>query len=327
MIVGCGAVAEKFHLPALSRVPEIQISALVDKSVTRAERLRKLFGLRNAEVATDTFSILDKSAVDAVLILTPTETHAEIAVAAARARKHIFCEKPLGPAVEDAERMISEAKKAGVVNMVGCNLRFTSQVQTLKRLVSEDFLGQTWSLDCGYVLDYSTWPAVIARDKSGFSPWLDAGHHLVDLARYIMGSPKSIYAKNAPVDAEEPKGIVASILFSKGAIASLHFSWSGPAYLGLRMIGTEGLLSVDFSSESILALKKGLLSFKSSPWLVIKAKAPFSPFCYELSHFAQSILKNTKPLAPFTEGLEDLKVLLAACESIKNDDWISLLCE
>src|SRR3712207_6870312 len=130
-VIGAGLVAQRSHLPAYVASEEAELTALVSGRVETAERVAAEFGgprvLRSWEEA-----VADPS-IDAIDICAPNYLHAPIAVAAARAGKHVLVEKPMAMSVEEADAMVAAAREAGVVLMVAHNLRYVPIYETVKR--------------------------------------------------------------------------------------------------------------------------------------------------------------------------------------------------
>ena len=130
--------------------------------------------------------------VDLVDIAAPSAIHAEVAIAAVRAGKHVFCEKPLALNLADAERMVEEAKKAGVVTMIGFNYRRVPALALARKLIVDGEIGeifhfrgcyqQGWLVDPGFPL---TWR--LRKAAAGYGSHGDLGAHVVDIARFLVG--------------------------------------------------------------------------------------------------------------------------------------------
>src|SRR5256885_2842001 len=121
-IIGCGRVSQRFHLPALRFVPAIKVAALADVDPSRVETVARQFS--NARRYSEPGELLADSELNAVAICTPPQTHAELALAALAAGKHVLVEKPLALTIADGERMLHGAEMSNKVAAGGINLRF-----------------------------------------------------------------------------------------------------------------------------------------------------------------------------------------------------------
>jgi predicted dehydrogenase len=119
-VVGCGEIAQIMHLPFLTELPQFQVTAICDLSPMVAETVGERFGVPAR--FTDFTDVVSREDVDAVAVL--TMEHAEVAVAAAEAGKHLFIEKPLGFSLGEADRIIDAVERAGVTAMVGYMKRY-----------------------------------------------------------------------------------------------------------------------------------------------------------------------------------------------------------
>jgi predicted dehydrogenase len=141
---------------------------------------------------TDWRRLIERDDIDLIDIVTPNNTHAEIAIAAAQAGKHVICEKPLALTVGQALHMLEAVKKAGVVHMVCHNYRFAPAVQFAKKLIADGRLGRIYHIRATFLQDWLmdpdfplTWR--LRKEVSGSGTLGDLGAHLIDLARFLVG--------------------------------------------------------------------------------------------------------------------------------------------
>jgi predicted dehydrogenase len=169
----------------------VELATICGRDAAAVERARDLLGWQKAE--THWRRMLEDPAIDIVDICTANDTHAEIAIAAAKAGKAILCEKPLARTVAEAKEMASAVKKAKVVNMVCHNYRRIPAVALAKRLIDEGELGnriyhfraryaQEWLVNPNFPL---TWR--LQKDVAGSGTHGDINAHIIDLGRYLVG--------------------------------------------------------------------------------------------------------------------------------------------
>jgi len=132
-VIGAGGFASAFHLPNLAKMPEAQLEAVVDVVGQKAKGAAEKHGARYC--TTDYREVLEDDQVDAVVVATRHNLHPEIAIAAAKAGKHVFTEKPLAITVEACEQVLKAVEKAGVLLSVGFNRRFSIFSQKAKPLI------------------------------------------------------------------------------------------------------------------------------------------------------------------------------------------------
>ncbi|WP_179560925.1 Gfo/Idh/MocA family protein [Microbacterium sp. AK009] len=182
-------VAPRFFDLALDPVMQV----VVGRDTERASEAAATWGWH--EAATDWREVIAREDIDLVDIVTPGDTHAEIAIAALRAGKHVLCEKPLANTVVEAEAMTSaaeEAARSGVRSMVGFTYRRVPATTFARQLVAEGRLGDIRQVRAEYLQDWLsdenaplTWR--LNKDIAGSGSLGDIGAHAVDLTEYITG--------------------------------------------------------------------------------------------------------------------------------------------
>ena len=136
--------------------------------------------------------LIEDKEIDAISIAAPSKVHKQIAIAAAKAGKHVFCEKPLALDLNDAEEMVQAVEEAGVVNMVGFNFRRVPALCLAKQLIEDGTLGEIYHFRAIWNQDWLTDPNFpiawrLKRALAGYGTHGDLGAHLVDIARFLIG--------------------------------------------------------------------------------------------------------------------------------------------
>ncbi len=250
-VIGCGAIARRAHLPALLAAGA-DVVAFASRSRTSAEAAQAEASGRG-DVIDDWRRVLDRDDVDAVAICTPNGLHAEMAIAAARAGKHVLVEKPIACTLADADAMVAAAAQAGVLLMTAHNLRFFAPFVAAREAVARGDVGtivavraafghagpQAWAPESTWFFD----PA-----QAGGGALIDLGIHVADLLRAVTGDDVVEVAAmtTGSATAVEDAGM-ALLRFAGGATGSLHASWiakPGPDHQ-LTIFGTDGTLHLD----------------------------------------------------------------------------------
>src|SRR4030065_484877 len=192
-VIGTGRIG-KVHIATLvQNVPQADVVAVADVNLTSANEVAKAFGITS--VFTSYADVLNHPDVEAVAICSPTDTHARYIVEAAKAGKHIFCEKPVDLSLDIIKGAIDAVQKAGVKLMVGFNRRFDPNFLKIKQLVMEGKIGEPHILKITY-RDPAPPPAEYSATSGGM--FMDMTIHDFDIARYIAGSEVTeVYAKSA----------------------------------------------------------------------------------------------------------------------------------
>ena len=160
--------------------------------------------------------------VDIVDISTPTYLHKEIAVEAAKAGKHIFCEKPVAIDASQAREMYEAAEKAGVVHFLNHNYRRVPAVRLAKKLIDEGKIGRIFHWRGAYLQDWIVDPEFpltwhLRKETAGAGPHADLGSHSVDLARNLVGEIKSVSGVTTNFVTERPLPSASAATFKGGA--------------------------------------------------------------------------------------------------------------
>src|SRR5665648_276605 len=138
-IIGAGRIGKVHTMSIINYIPQVEIGAISDLFIDNAKECAKQTGVK--DVYQDYKELLADPAIDAVLICSSTDTHAEIAIAAAKSGKHIFCEKPVDLSVQKVEAVLAVAKEAGVKLQIGFNRRFDHNFKKVRQLISSGELG------------------------------------------------------------------------------------------------------------------------------------------------------------------------------------------
>ena len=205
-IVGSGGMGKTWAEAAVRYTPDCEVIAIAGGS--RAPALAERY---DAAVEPSVDALVARSDVDAVVIATPQPTHCEYVLAAAAARKHILCEKPMAMTIEEADRMVDACERAGVTLGIVSQHRFRRTPVAAKRAIDEGRIGEVRMAQVRGVLP--PWNPPKAN-----VPWADLGMHLCDILRWLVGS-----------DAEPPdQTAMAMYRFRSGVLAHVWFSYEIP---------------------------------------------------------------------------------------------------
>ena len=230
-IVGAGGITLQNHLPGLALCSEVRVRAVCDANPATLEQARSSTG---APVASgDWREVVGRDDVDAVIIATPNFLHPEIAVTAARAGKHVLCEKPLALNAADARRMAEEADRAGVRHMTAFTYQFVPAMRYLRHVVARGDLGRPYHYRSCRLQDWGTrnlgWRQ--QRKWAGTGELGDMLSHRIDFAHQLVGPMRRLVANvmnltpvrgGAPNDTDDWVAILAE--FESGASGVLESS-------------------------------------------------------------------------------------------------------
>jgi predicted dehydrogenase len=253
--------------------------AIADITEEAAAEAARRFGFETS--TGDWRKLVEDPSIDIVDIATPNNMHCEIAVAAATAGKHIFCEKPLARTSGEARKMLDAVQKAHITHMVAFNYRRTPAIALAKKFIDEGAIGQILNFRGTYLQDWSADPNAplswrFQREIAGSGALGDIGTHVLDLARYLAGEIQAVngtlktYIPERPIQqggvdklaaAEKLIGtpmakvdvddeVMTLLRFTNGAVGSLEATrnaYGRNNFLTVEAHGTEG--SIHFNYE------------------------------------------------------------------------------
>ncbi|HZO91595.1 MAG TPA: Gfo/Idh/MocA family oxidoreductase [Chthonomonadaceae bacterium] len=330
-IVGCGIISGA-HIQGWQRNRErARIVACCDTSIERARKAAEAAGESEARAVTDYGALLADPEIDAVDLCLPHHLHAEMAIAAARAGKHILCEKPLALTPEDCDRMMAAARAAGVILMHGENMRTAENAERAAETIRAGRLGTIVGLQATYAhwqreelnKDWRTRPA-----ESGGGHLIDGAIHFVDVLRHLGGEITAVQAMTTQFRPElgpqsEDTGVL-NFRYAGGYLGQMfatHASRGRGASPMLTVFGTEGCLSLDaFGGDRAVIL----FPHGSPPEVLLQKHHWQDTFLREITHFLDVVQKGEPLRATPEDARENLRVVLAAYESASTGREISL---
>jgi predicted dehydrogenase len=228
------------------------------------ERARELWGW--VEAVTDWREQVADKRIGLFVNAGPNAQHAEPTAAAARAGKHVLCEKPLGLTAAESHELWQEAERAGVVHLCGFNYRFVPAVRLARELLEAGELGEVVHFRARYLQSWG-WNADPAlwrfdRTKAGSGALGDLGTHVIDLARYLVGEISSVSALVRPVVAGRAVDdhFVATIEFENGVLGTLEASRVARGRINSNVFevnGSRGSVAFDLERLNELEVADG----------------------------------------------------------------------
>lgn len=275
------AAMPMFFWPA----PAIPVRKVVcDLTMEAAEQAALRLGF---EKYTDNWrDVVNDPEIDVIDIVTPNNSHAEIAIAAAKAGKHVICEKPLASTLEESKQMLDAVTAAGVKHMVAFNYRRTPAVALAKKYIEEGAIGQILNFRGTYLQDWSADPNSplswrFQKSLSGSGALGDIGTHVIDFARYLVGEIAEVMAETKTWITERPvqafgvdklgtvkldeqaekrpvyvdDEFMSLLRFENGAIGSIEATrngWGRNNFLTFEIHGTKGSLYFNYENRDEL---------------------------------------------------------------------------
>lgn len=267
-LMGCGAVAGYGHLPAILKVPDLELFALYDPFEANLRKMQERFHVPHAFTDPGAFFA---SGIDAVTITSPAPCHKDNVLDCARHRLPTLCEKPLAMDKAEAELMIKGMKEANVPLYAGFCYRFSPSALKIRELVRAGAIGEikslrliyNWSL-AGKYETAADGSRVIQKRREGRmlegGPMVDCGTHQIDLAHFWLGSPVVRYSgQGAWVDEyEAPDHMWLHMDHANGAhtVVEISYSFSHTSAkqcssFVYELIGTKGFVRYDRENKSL----------------------------------------------------------------------------
>lgn len=325
-IVGLGKFAQEQMMPAFKNCKHARITALVSGSPDKARRLAAEYGVDAKSIYTyENFdAIRDNPAVDVVYIVLPPGLHAEYTVRAARAGKHVLCEKPMAGTVAECQQMLEACRKAGKKLMIAYRAQFEPFNLDAIARIRRGELGRVMQItaDHGRIVD----PAGDTADKwrvqkklAGGGSLMDIGIYSLNAVRYLTGEePTEVMAvemsdKSDPRFQEVEDRVHFTLRFPGGVLASCTSAYSTEQVKRYRVFGDKAWLDLDPATDYYEhTLTLGDKDGQRKPSL-----KEGNQFAAELDYMAECVLTDKAPRTGGEEGLRDIRLIQAIYESAR----------
>jgi predicted dehydrogenase len=330
-IIGCGAIAQRRHIPECVANPDSKLAALADPVAERVNELAAKFGCK---AYTDYKEMLKDPNIDAVVVAGPNSLHAQQTIEALQAGKHVLCEKPMATTREDAKAMLDAAKKSGKFLMIGLNQRLMPPHKKAKQILQRGDLGSVlafrtafkhpgpegWSVDAG-----KSW--FFKKGQAFMGVTGDLGVHKADLLRWLLGQEfVEVSGFISTLDKRDAEGnlidlddnALLTMKTDKGVIGSMILSWTnyGAEENYTVLYCQKGVLSLgtDPTYGVIVDYKDGSREMHKVGEMATNTKQVPSGI---IDSFTKAIATNTPPEIDGMEGYRSLDVILTAMEASK----------
>ncbi|MGA8937999.1 MAG: Gfo/Idh/MocA family oxidoreductase [Acidobacteriaceae bacterium] len=314
--VGLGDISNIF-MQACAQSTKCKVTALVTgHAAQKAPRYEQLYGISSKSVYN--YENFDKIAhnpnIDAVYIGLPNSMHAEYTIRAAKAGKHVLCEKPMAISSDECQQMIDACRLANVKLMIAYRIHYDPMWQQIRQLARSGAIGEIQGFQGGfYGPKLDGWR--LNRKLAGGGSLLDLGIYPLNTIRWISGEEPVSYSAQVATKIPGPRfasveeSVEFSMKFPSGTLASSGCSYGedGGAYLSID--GTKGNLLVEPAFD-YQGLKFHGVTIYGPISEVSPGKQPYQ-FTEEADHFANCIRNNTEPATPGEEGRKDMRAIEA----------------
>ncbi|MBN2289043.1 MAG: Gfo/Idh/MocA family oxidoreductase [Candidatus Glassbacteria bacterium] len=348
-------VSHFFDLPA-----EPVLRAACDNDPVSLDAFARRFGWQDKEA--DWARMVSRDDVDLVDICTPNSLHLPVAVAAARAGKHVICEKPLAMDADEARRMLDAAREADVRHMVAFNYRRVPALALARQLVEQGKIGRIFHFNAVYYQDWlvdPAFPMVWRHDKKigGSGAHGDMNAHIVDLARFLVGEVEAVCGAQevfirerktrdgkgvGTVTADDATQFLARFRDgAMGVFCATRFATGRKNFLRLELFGSEGSLvfnlerlnELEYYSRGDEETEQGFRSILVTESVHPYLKAWWPPghiigwehtFIHEIGDLLLAIANHEDVKPDFYDGLRCQQVMDAVGQSAEQGRWVAV---
>jgi predicted dehydrogenase len=328
-IVGLGSYATKQIMPRFKECTSSQLVALVSGTPAKLTQYAAEYGIPAANCYSyrDFDRIRDNPAIDIVYIILPNSMHAEYSIRAAKAGKHVMCEKPMAVSTAECRAMIAASRAAGRKLMIGYRSRFEPYNRLAIELARGSHVGPTKIITAehGFTAAPDQWR--LDRKLSGGGSLMDIGIYSLNAARYLTGEEPVAVSAIESTDRSDPRfrtvedRIDFMLRFPSGAIANCVSSY-GSNHNHYRVTGPAGYIDMEpataYEGQRMTIRKDGATGPR-----VLPAQAK-SQFAGQLDHLSECVLQNRTPIVAGEEGLADMRVIEAIYRSAAEGRTIRL---
>ncbi len=317
-VIGLGGIAQLVHLPILSKLQNVQITSIADINKNRLNGIKEKYGIKACYQ--DYNEMLDKEEIEGVVIASPTDTHANIAIDCLKAKKDILIEKPIARNLEEAKEIQSAAKKNKKQVMVGMNLRYRPDAMLMRSLVNSGELGDLFYVRCGWLRRQSSeqkW--FINKTLSGGGVLIDLGIMILDLGLWILNDDKlkSVFVQTFSHSTKNVEdSAIGMIRFADERVLSFEVSWGLHAEwdkFHLAAFGTKGTAHLN-PLRAYKRLESGHVDY-TLPTNANSTNLYKKAFENELKHFIAAVRDNSPMVSTCDDAVTLMKLLDAIYKS------------
>jgi inositol 2-dehydrogenase len=317
-LIGLGRLGRVYARDLATRIPTTRLVAVADTNAAAAEEAAREFEV--ARSYADPEALLDDASVDAVVIASPTSTHRALAIAAAGRRKPTFCEKPLALTLPEALEMRDAVQRAGNFFQMGFMRRFDPGYVAARRQVVEGVIGSPVVFKSTSRDPHRT-TLEYADPRSSGGMILDMGIHDFDLARWFMGEVRTVHSVGGTLAYPELKTVgdldnaIVSLVFADGRLGVVDLSRNGIYGYDIttELLGTAGTLRIGWLRYTpVMVMTEKKVTHDTVPHFMQRFADAYPA---QLEDFAANVLQGRPPSITLADGIEALRVALAATRS------------
>jgi len=318
-LIGCGGIAQT-HLQAIAEVPEAQLVSVTDVNEEAAQLAADKY---KCTALKDHRKVINGKKIDAAIICTPPSTHAEIANFFLRKGVNVLCEKPFALNSKQARQMVKTAEENECLLMMASKFRYVEDVIWAKSLIASGILGEIVLFEnvfCSHVDMRHRWNS--NRALAGGGVLIDNGSHSIDIARFLLGPLVKVQAEKGRnvqgLEVEDTAHIYFKTHLDTQGVIDLSWSIHKERDSYVEIFGTQGALSIGWKTSKYR-------QNETLDWVDFgTGYDKLGAFKRQLENFVASIKGRENPLITSIDGLESVKVIEAAYQSMAKDKWIAV---
>ena len=324
-LAGLGGLSNGQLAAALQKTKYCRLAGIVTGTPSKIPSWKSRYNIPDKNVYSyDTMAQLaDNPDIDVVYVVTPNGLHAEHTIKAAKAGKHVFCEKPMEATPEKCQQMIDECKKAGRMLAVAYRCQYDPNQIECRRLAAEKVFGDLKMIEAGFSRGISAGEWRLNKTLAGGGPLMDVGIYALQTCRFVSGrEPLEVNAKFGPVTdpvkfAEVEESVEWEMTFPGGLTAKCRTNYERGDQKGFKVTAEKGSFGLDPA-----------YNYNSSRGTRSDGEAINLPavnqFAAEMDDFAQSIMQGKPCKISGEEGLRDVKIMTAIYESARTGKSVKL---
>jgi predicted dehydrogenase len=323
-LCGLGSLSTNQIAPALQKTGNCRLAGIITGTPAKAVKWKAQYNIpeKNIYNYETMHRIADNPDIDVVYVVTPNGLHLDNALVAAKAGKHVFCEKPMEISVERCQQMIDALKAANRVLGIGYRCRFEPNNLECARIARDKEFGAVKVIDShfGFNIPPGVWR--LNRALAGGGPLMDVGIYALQATRYLSGEEpiwvSGVTTKGDPARfAEVEESVLWQTRFPSGAVSHCSSSYNAVGVGYFRVLAERGWFGLDpaFNYTGIHGMRSDGKAIDLPPT---------DHFAVEMDDFARCILEKTATRVPGEEGLRDVKIMMAIYESARTGKPVEL---
>jgi predicted dehydrogenase len=310
-IIGLGRIADHF-MRGILQTANSAVTGLVSGHRDKADKIAAQYGVPGPSIYNyENFDeVVHNPAIDAVYVALPNSMHAEYTIRAAKAGKHVLCEKPMSLTVAEAEAMIAACKAANVKLMIAYRCHYEPTNLKAVKLIRDGALGQVQAIESAFGFNIGAGEWRLNKKLAGGGPLMDVGIYCLNATRYLTGEePIDITGYASTIDrdgrfAEVEENVSWTLKFPSGVVASCATTYGAQMDGFFKVYGSKGWIGANpaFNYDGNILQGEFDSNTLDEP---NPARDPYQ-FTSQAEHFSNCIINNTEPKTPGEEGLRDM---------------------